>query len=414
MKILRIIARLNVGGPARHVVWLTRELQTDEFESVLIAGSVPEGEADMSYFAAENGVKPLYIEEMSRELSPKDVFALYKVYRRIRMETPDIIHTHTAKAGTVGRQAAFLYRWLTWGTLVGRPRPVKIVHTFHGHVFHSYYGKFKTGIFLLIEKLLARFATDRIVVISDQQMEEIHEHFGIGRREQFHMIPLGIDLSLFRDNTDNRGMMRDAIGAAKDDIIIGFVGRLTEIKNIPLLLKAASIYIDSADSSKPKLKFVIAGDGHLRNALEAEAKSLGLGETLEFLGHRSDITNIISAMDIVALTSWNEGTPLSLIEAMAVGVPVVSTAVGGVVDLLGDTVEVKENFSICERGIAVESGSPESVSNGLIYLAKDEKLRESLGRAGRKFVSSEYSKDRLTADIRRLYRDLADENRVVT
>src|SRR5437868_3062783 len=180
MKILRIIARLNVGGPARHVVWLTKELQTDEFKSVLIAGSVPNGEADMRYFAAENGVEPMYIEEMSRELSPKDFFVLLKIYRLIKAEKPDIMHTHTAKAGTVGRQAAFLYRWLTWGTLIGRPRRVKIVHTFHGHVFHSYYGKFKTSIFLLIEKLLARFATDRSVVISDQQMEEIHEHCRIG------------------------------------------------------------------------------------------------------------------------------------------------------------------------------------------------------------------------------------------
>src|SRR5438067_2415745 len=205
MKILRIIARLNVGGPARHVIWLTKELQSDGFSSVLVAGAVPGGEADMSYFAAENGVVPIYIEEMSRELSPKDVVALHKIFRRIKTEKPDIIHTLTAKAGTIGRQAAFLYRWLTWGTLIGRPRQVKIVHTFHGHVFHSYYGKFKTVIFLLIEKLLARFATDRIVVISDQQLQEIHEHFRIGRREQFHVIPLGIDLSLFPTSPDNRG-----------------------------------------------------------------------------------------------------------------------------------------------------------------------------------------------------------------
>src|SRR3982751_2272873 len=181
MKILRIIARLNVGGPARHVVWLTRELNGGEFESSLIAGTVPEGEEDMGYLADECGVSPVYIREMSRELSPKDVVSLFKVYRRMVAERPDIVHTHTAKAGTVGRAAAFFYRWLTWRTLIGRPRPVRIVHTFHGHVFHSYYGGLKTKLFLAIEKGLARFATDKIVTITGQQFEEIHGHFGVGR-----------------------------------------------------------------------------------------------------------------------------------------------------------------------------------------------------------------------------------------
>ena len=141
MKILRIIARLNVGGPARHVVWLTDAMREGEFETTLIAGTVPEGEEDMSYFAARHGVEPIYIKEMSRELSPKDAISLFKVYRTMLRERPDIVHTHTAKAGTVGRAAAFIYKWLTPGTLIGRPRKVRVVHTFHGHVFHSYYGK---------------------------------------------------------------------------------------------------------------------------------------------------------------------------------------------------------------------------------------------------------------------------------
>ena len=150
MKILRIIARLNVGGPARHVVWLTQALQGDGVESKLIAGTVPEGEEDMSYFADEHGVEPVYIREMSRELSARDAVSFWKVLRTIYREHPDVIHTHTAKAGTVGRAAAFVYKWLTPGTLVGRPRRVRVVHTFHGHVFHSYYGKRKTQLFILI------------------------------------------------------------------------------------------------------------------------------------------------------------------------------------------------------------------------------------------------------------------------
>jgi hypothetical protein len=197
VKILRIIARLNVGGPARHVVWLTQALQGEGVESKLIAGTVPEGEEDMSYFAAEHGVEPIYIREMSRELSAKDAVSLWKTLKAIRAEQPDIIHTHTAKAGTVGRVAAFLYRWVTPGTVMGRPRRVKVVHTFHGHVFHSYYGKRKTQIFVLIEKLLARLATDRIIVITPQQFQEIHNEVGVGRKEQIEVIQLGIDLSKF-------------------------------------------------------------------------------------------------------------------------------------------------------------------------------------------------------------------------
>src|SRR5687768_1276942 len=169
MKILRIIARLNVGGPARHVVWLTEHLNDDEFQSTLIAGMVPAGEESMNYIADEHGVKPVFIEEMSRELSIKDIVSLFKILGEIRRQKPDIIHTHTAKAGTVGRSAAFLYKLLAPGA-----RRVRIVHTFHGHVFHSYYGNLKTSIFITIEKLLARLATDTIVVISQQQFHEIH------------------------------------------------------------------------------------------------------------------------------------------------------------------------------------------------------------------------------------------------
>jgi hypothetical protein len=208
VKILRIIARLNVGGPARHVVWLTDALQDDEFESVLVAGTVPPTEEDMGYFADTHGVRPVFIEEMSRELSPKDAISLWKVYRTILREKPDIIHTHTAKAGTVGRAAGFLYRWFTPGTLIGRPRRVKLVHTYHGHIFHSYYGRAKTALFLFIERTLARLATDRIIVITEQQRKEIHEVFGVGKAGQFNVVPLGIDLSAYQDGSARRHLLR--------------------------------------------------------------------------------------------------------------------------------------------------------------------------------------------------------------
>jgi len=155
-KIVRVIARLNVGGPAKHVIWLTKGLSSPQFESLLIAGTVPSGEDDMGYFATEMGVTPVFVPEMSREISLKDALTVWKLYRLFRREQPDIVHTHTAKAGTVGRLAGLLYRWLTLRAFLGQPRPCYFVHTYHGHIFHSYYGPAKTRLFLSIEKILAQ------------------------------------------------------------------------------------------------------------------------------------------------------------------------------------------------------------------------------------------------------------------
>ena len=404
MKILRIIARLNVGGPARHVVWLTEALQDDEFQTTLIAGTVPPGEENMGYFAEEHSVKPIFIEEMSRELSPKDLISLFKVYRVIRRSKPDIVHTHTAKAGTVGRAAAFLYKWLTWKAIIGKPRGVKVIHTFHGHVFHSYYGNLKTKVFILIERLLARLATDKIVVITTQQFDEIHYGVGVGKPGQFEVIPLGIDLSSFMRADEECTALRAEIHAEDDELLIAFVGRLTEIKNIPLLLEAARDY--TRESETPKARFLLVGDGHLRGQLEEMAREMNLEDIVVFLGNRNDVDIVYAGADIVALTSLNEGTPLSLIEAMASGRPVISTAVGGVIDLLGAEIEENEGFSVCERGVSVPSGSATGFAKGLRYLAKNEKLRLDLGQKGRDHTTAVYSKERLVNDIKNLYRSV--------
>ncbi len=396
MKIFRLIARLNVGGPARHVVWLTKFLQNEEFQSVLATGTVPEGEEDMSYFAAQNGVNPLFIPEMSRELSPKDIISLWKIFKQIRREKPDIIHTHTAKAGTVGRIAGLLYR-LTFNR-------VKIVHTFHGHVFHSYYGKRKTQLFLLIEKTLARFVTDKIIVISQQQFSEIHEQFGVGKRRQFEIIPLGIDLSAFERADEKKDILRTEIGAESDEILVGLVGRLTEIKNISLFLQVAKLYRESR--AKVKLKFVVVGDGNARESLEREAETLELKDSVIFLGNRNDADVFYAGLDIVALTSLNEGTPLSLIESMANAKPVISTEVGGVIDLLGEVNTELDGFKVRRRGISVESNNAKGFLAGLLYLANSEKLQDELKSKGQQFVFENYSKERLLDDIAALYRKI--------
>jgi len=402
MKILRIIARLNVGGPARHVIWLTEGLQSAGYETLLVAGVVPPGEDDMGYAAAAAGVKPLVIPEMSREISLKDALTTWKLFRLMLRERPDLVHTHTAKAGTVGRVAGLMYRWLTPAALVGRPRPCSFVHTYHGHVFHSYYGRLKTRLFLSIEKFLARFATDSIIVISEQQRREINEQFRVGRREQFAVIPLGIELGLYASWRDRPARLRAELNADQDQILVGIVGRLTAIKNHGLFLQAAALL---NKSTKAKVRFVIIGDGSMRGDLEQQAKSLGLSDDVSFLGTRNDPEDFYPALDIVALTSLNEGTPLTLIEAMANARPVIATSVGGVVDLLGSAIRPNDaaRYQLCERGVSVASGDAEGFARGLACLIEDPGLRREMGRRSLEFVKQNYARERLLRDVSALY-----------
>jgi glycosyltransferase involved in cell wall biosynthesis len=410
MKIVRVIARLNVGGPAKHVVWLTQSLQSTQYETLLVAGTVPPGEDDMGYFASEMGVSPVFVPEMSREISPKDAITIWKLYQLFVRERPDIVHTHTAKAGTVGRIAGLMYRWLTPAALMGRPRACLFVHTYHGHIFHSYYGPLKTRIFLLIEKALGRLITDRIVVVSEQQRREISQQFHVGRASQFSVIPLGLDTSVFSNWQERAQTFREELGLGTDDILVGIVGRLTEIKNHELFLRAAAEFKAKFPTQVggSKVRFIIVGDGSLRKALEQQTASLGLEEEVIFTGSRRDLQNVYPAFDIVALTSRNEGTPLTLIEAMANARPVISTAVGGVVDLLGEPTQQKagESFVVCQRGISVPPEDATAFAAGLAKLAGDVTLRRETGERGLQFVANNYSKERLIKDITGLYDDL--------
>ena len=410
MKVIRIIARLNVGGPAKHVVWLTSGLQDAGFNTLLVTGTVPEGEEDMSYFADEEGVRPLYFPEMSREISLQDAITVWKLFRLFLRERPDIVHTHTAKAGTVGRAAGFLYRWLTPAALVGKPRECKFVHTYHGHVFHSYYGRSRTRVFLAIERLLARMITDRLIVISKQQSVEIGEKFRVGRSEQIKVIPLGLDLRVFEDHASRRARFRHELCIPDHTILIGIVGRLTEIKNHQMFLNVVSRLksIDPKFRRQGEVRFIVIGDGALRETLEQQAYALDIDKDVIFVGGRKDPEYFYPALDLVALTSRNEGTPLTLIEAMANARPVVATNVGGVVDLLGDVVE-DGPYQVCRRGIAVPPGDEEAFAAGLSRIIHDQSLRQELGERGLEFVEVNYSKERLFEDIKSLYQELGHE-----
>ncbi|MGH9833194.1 MAG: glycosyltransferase [Blastocatellia bacterium] len=408
IRVVRIIDRLNIGGPAKHVTWLTAGLAPEEFETTLITGVVPAGEGDMSYFARAAGVKPLIIEEMSRELSPGDLIVVFKLVRELLRLKPQIVHTHKAKAGAVGRVAALIYKWLTPSALWLRPRECRIVHTYHGHIFHSYYGSAKTKLFIAIERALARFCTDRIVTISEQQRDEICLRFKVGRSEQFEVIPLGLD---FNETISRQGRLREEMGIGVSQPLVGIVGRLCEVKNHSMLIESVvKLKEEGMDA-----RFAIVGDGHLRGQLEEQARDLEVADCCVFTGFRDDAVALYADFDVAALTSLNEGTPLTLIEAMSCGCVVASTEVGGVVDLMGERRESREGFTVWDHGVTAPSRDVEAFANALKYLIQHSEVRHEMGARGRVFALTQLSRERLTNDIENLYRSLGvDAGRAIS
>jgi len=380
IKVLRIIARLNTGGPATHAILLNSGLDETRFKSHLVTGTVSGNERDMIEDARREGVEPVVIPELKREISLiNDLRAFIKLYWIIRRLKPDIVHTHTAKAGTLCRLAARLNNV-----------PVKI-HTFHGHVFHSYFGRLKTALFLGIEKKLAKL-TDRIVVISPEQLKEIKDKYKVGREGKHHLIPLGLNLEPFL-KPGRKADLRQELSLGRSTLLVGIIGRLVSIKNHRMFLEAAKM----AKVAWPgiKVKFLIVGDGSLRGELESYARKLGIDRSVVFTGWRTDLSAVYEALDIVCITSLNEGTPISLIEAMASGKAVISTDVGGVRDI------VTHN----ETGLLSPSEDAAAYSKNLLELLSDEDKRARMGREGRKFVSRKYSKGRLISDMELLYRN---------
>jgi glycosyltransferase involved in cell wall biosynthesis len=246
------------------------------------------------------------------------------------------------------------------------------------------------------------------VVISPQQRHEIHEVFGVGRANQFAVIRLGLDLEMFRDWPCRRLVLRRELRAAPDEVLVGIVGRLTEIKNHQLFLQMVVRY-KALSTISPRVRFVVIGNGHLRASLESASKDLGLDQDVQFLGHRDDPENFYPGLDVVTLTSRNEGTPLSLIEAMANGRPVLATSVGGVVDLVGPAQQearAEEPFRICAHGITSPSGDSVALALGLRRLVVDENFRRRIGAQGQAFVQDHYARSRLLTDIAALYQEL--------
>jgi len=411
LRVLLLIARLNIGGPAVQVLALSRSLAADGHQSRLVCGKVSPGEGDMAYLAEDWGVRPHVIGMMGREISFRgDLRSLFRLRRIIATFKPHIIHTHTAKAGFLGRLAG-----MSVNLLRSPAMRIRMIHTFHGHTFHSYFGRLKTALFIGIERLLARF-TDRIVVISRQQKEDICRTYRIAGPGKATVIPLGFDLSPYL-NADShsqrarRSCTPDTAAAPLSPYRAGIIGRLAPVKNHRLLL--AAIEILKRRGCAQGFRFIVVGDGELRRALEEEIDIAGTGDVIAFTGWQREMAPVYRALDAVVLASDNEGTPVTLIEAMAAGVPVVATAVGGVPDLLGEVrTTVQDGICMAERGMLVQKGNAEALAQALVYMYGHREEADRMAVAAREHVRRVYALARFVTDTEALYSEVACAPRV--
>jgi glycosyltransferase involved in cell wall biosynthesis len=382
VKVLRIITRLNIGGPAIHAILLSSELNKRGYRDMLVCGKASESEGDMGYIARGKEVDPIVIPELGRDISPlKDFKAFLKLLSLMRRERPDIVHTHMAKAGALGRLAA-----LFAGV------PIR-VHTFHGHVFDGYFSPLKARVFLAIERMLSRF-TDMVITVSGRVNDEIIDKLKVAKRTKSVIVPLGLEIDRFLRCEERRGELRKKIGVSDDTLLIGIVGRLVPIKNHKMFLDVARLVKNAALGVK--VKFAIIGDGELRSHLETTVREMGLNDVVIFTGWMADLPMVYADLDIVCLTSLNEGTPVSIIEAMAAGKAVIATDVGGVRDL----------FDNGANGILVRDDDSREFFSALVSIIRDGEKKKAFGRNGREFVSKRYTKERLVKDIASLYSDL--------
>jgi glycosyltransferase involved in cell wall biosynthesis len=388
VRIARIITRLNIGGPAIQAIDLSRELRAAGFETCLIHGRLSTGEGDMTSLVPIGDTESLYVDDLARPISPlHDLRALWKLYRALCRWRPEIVHTHTAKAGALGRLAAVVYNHT-----VGSKSPARLVHTYHGHVFEGYFGSPSTRLFLFVERWLGR-RTDWLVAISAQVRQDLLQTYSIAQESRVSVIPLGFNLDrLCALEPADRVRARAELEIPNDAVVVATVGRLTAIKQHSLFLDMAARV---AARSNREL-FLVVGDGELRAPLEAQAARLGIGSRVRFLGWRGDLDRIYGATDVFVLTSRNEGTPVALIEAMAAGVASVSTQVGGVVDVITGA----------EVGRLVPFGDPDRLAAAVIALAESPTDRERMGRLARASVRQRFDLRRLVDDIGALYRQL--------
>jgi len=388
-RVLRIINRFNLGGPTYNAAYLTKHLP-ERYETLLLGG-MKDASEDSSQFIVENlGITPKILPEMRRPVNPyRDYKAFREIKSIIRTFKPDIVHTHASKPGALGRWAAHQMNV-----------PV-IIHTFHGHVFHSYFNNFTTGVYKSLERKLAKMST-RIVAISEKQKEELAMEHQICSANKIEVIPLGFDLQRFQDEQDEkRNVFRTEFKLNDEDIAIGIIGRLVPIKNHELFLNAIK-YVKQ--HSNKRVKAFIVGDGESRSEIEEQCSELDLTYSNDseddvdvyFTSWVKKVDYVNAGVDIVALTSKNEGTPVSLIEAQASNRAIVSTNVGGI-----------ENIVLPELTALLSDPSDEKkFKENLLRMIEDEKLRVKFGEQGWSFVENKFHYQRLVEDITNLYDSL--------
>lgn len=382
VRILRIVTRLHVSGPALHAVLLTARFNNEAYQSQLVGGPVGEGSDSIEYYAEQYGITPTVIADMERTTN---LIANWKAYRQLlgimREYQPDIVHTHTTTAGFLGRLAA---------RQAGVP---VIVHTLHAHPFRGYYTRGQSIIFVLLERIAARWS-DSIITLSEGLRRELADHYRITRRSRMTVLPLGFDLDSFANTPRQRGIFRQQWAIPADVPLIGIVGRLVPVKNHALFLEAAQI----VHQQRSDVHFAIVGDGSLQPKLEAQAREYGLAEAVTFTGWQRDMAPIYSDLDVLALSSWNEGTPLPIIEALAAGCPVVATGVGGIPDLLDGG----------KLGVLVPSGDASQLAQAMLNTLDnppDPAHAQST-------MLDRYGIDRLVHDLDSLYRGLLAQKRL--
>ena len=401
-KIIQIITRLNIGGPAVYAFSLIDELSKAKYQNILVCGTVETGEGDMTCLAKDKGIQVIIIPKLGREISLiNDLKSFLSLRKIIKQFKPDIVHTHTAKAGTLGRMAA-----MSLNLIAPFRKKIKTVHTFHGHVFHSYFKPLKTFVILLIERFLAKF-TDRIITISSSQREDICHRFKIACKKKVQIIPLGFNLSSYKDCNQYREIVRKEylFDKSSDKILVGMIGRLSAIKNHKLLFEAIK-FLKDIDRIK-EFQFIIIGDGELRETLIKNTADLGIEEAVIFTGWQKEMPCYYSALDAVVLTSKNEGTPVTLIEAMAASKPIIATAVGGVPDLLGK-VEKKNihDIQFLEKGILIPSGNSKALAYALLSLLENEEEMNKRSLRASQFVFEKHSIKKILDNMKLLYEEL--------
>jgi len=385
VQVLRVIARLNMGGPALHVSYLAKGLQLLGYRTTLVAGTLARGESSMTFVASELGVPIHTIPELSRELSALyDPVAVWRLIRLIRALRPQIVHTHTAKAGAIGRMAA---------ALSGLQPPPIVVHTFHGHVLRGYFDPVRTAAFQLIEQGLAR-KTDILVAVSPHVRDELVD-LGVGPRSQFEVIRLGIDLERRLATDESAFELRRLFGIPITRFVVGWVGRMTAVKrtnDLPSILARLR-------GRGVEAVLCLVGDGPDRKQAEETAHRLGVARHCLFVGYQRDVGAYYRMFDALLLTSINEGTPVSVIESLAAGRPVVATRVGGVPDVVRHGID----------GFLVPAHDVDAAADHLALLASDHDLRLRMGASGQERIAERYAVDRLVSDVDALYRRLLAE-----